>query len=85
MAKQAGASAAAVGRRRITSRAELEQVAFDLFDRQGFERTTVGDIDANAALAVDWIGRARDAEAEPVLFPEPVSYTKLTLPTTQLV
>lgn len=33
-----------VGRRRITSRAEIEQVAFDLFDRQGFERTTVDDI-----------------------------------------
>ena len=36
------------GRRRITSRAELEQVAFDLFDQKGFERTTVDDI-ANAA------------------------------------
>lgn len=33
-----------VGRRPITSRAEIEQVAFDLFDRQGFERTTVDDI-----------------------------------------
>ena len=31
---------------------------------------TVGDIDGNAALAVDWIGRARDAEADLVLFPE---------------
>ena len=31
---------------------------------------TVGDIDGNAALAVDWIGCARDAEADLVLFPE---------------
>jgi TetR/AcrR family transcriptional regulator, regulator of mycofactocin system len=36
------------GRKRITSRAELEHVAFELFDRQGFERTTVDDI-AHAA------------------------------------
>ena len=31
---------------------------------------TVGDIDGNAALAVEWIGRARDAEADLVLLPE---------------
>jgi mycofactocin system transcriptional regulator len=47
MAEQVGQSVAQAGRRKITSRAELEQVAFDLFDRQGFERTTVEDI-ANA-------------------------------------
>ncbi len=35
---------ARAGRRRVTSRAELEHVAFDLFDRQGFEQTTVDDI-----------------------------------------
>jgi len=38
------------GRRRITSRAELEQVAFDLFDRQGFEHTTVDDIASAAGI-----------------------------------
>lgn len=32
------------GRRRITTRAELEQVAFDLFGQYGFEQTTVDDI-----------------------------------------
>ncbi|HEX9064141.1 MAG TPA: mycofactocin system transcriptional regulator [Streptosporangiaceae bacterium] len=32
------------GRRKVTSRAELEQVAFDLFWEYGFERTTVEDI-----------------------------------------
>jgi TetR/AcrR family transcriptional regulator, regulator of mycofactocin system len=41
---------APAGRRRITSRAELEQVAFDLFDRQGFEQTTVDDIAAAAGI-----------------------------------
>jgi TetR/AcrR family transcriptional regulator, regulator of mycofactocin system len=40
----------ATGRRRITSRAELEHVAFDLFDRQGFEETTVDDIAAAARI-----------------------------------
>jgi len=35
---------ATTGRRRITSRADLELVAFDLFERQGFEQTTVDDI-----------------------------------------
>ena len=35
---------ARAGRKPVTSRAELEDVAFDLFDRQGFERTTVDDI-----------------------------------------
>jgi mycofactocin system transcriptional regulator len=38
------------GRRRITSRAELEQVAFGLFDHQGFEGTTVGDIARAAGI-----------------------------------
>ena len=36
--------------RRITSRAELEQVAFDLFERRGFERTTVDDIASAAGI-----------------------------------
>lgn len=43
-------SPAPVGRRRITTRAELEQVAFELFDRQGFEGTTVGDIARAAGI-----------------------------------
>ena len=39
------------GRRRVTSREELEQAAFDLFGRQGFDRTTVDDIAAAAGIA----------------------------------
>ncbi len=38
------------GRRRITSRAELEQVAFDLFEQRGFEQTTVEDIASAAGI-----------------------------------
>ncbi len=38
------------GRRRITSRAEIEQVAFDLFEQQGFEQTTIDDIAAAAGI-----------------------------------
>ena len=45
----AGAPAAA-GRRRITSRAELEHVAFGLFERQGFEKTTIDDIASAAGI-----------------------------------
>jgi TetR/AcrR family transcriptional regulator, regulator of mycofactocin system len=41
---------ARAGRRPVTSRAELEHVAFDLFDRQGFERTTVDDIARAAGI-----------------------------------
>jgi TetR/AcrR family transcriptional regulator, regulator of mycofactocin system len=41
---------AAVGRRRATTRAELEAVAFGLFDRQGFEETTVDDIAVAAGI-----------------------------------
>ncbi len=41
---------AVLGRRKVTSRAELEQVAFDLFDRQGFDRTTVDDIASAAGI-----------------------------------
>jgi len=41
---------AQAGRRRVTSRPELEQVAFDLFERQGFEQTTVDDIAAAAGI-----------------------------------
>lgn len=38
------------GRRRVTSRAELEQVAFELFGQRGFEQTTVDDIAAAAGI-----------------------------------
>ncbi|HET9896905.1 MAG TPA: mycofactocin system transcriptional regulator [Streptosporangiaceae bacterium] len=44
------ASGEAGGRRRITSPAELERVAFDLFERQGFEQTTIDDIAAAAGI-----------------------------------
>lgn len=46
-----GAGAPAqLGRRRITTRAELEHVAFELFDRQGFDGTTVDDIASAAGI-----------------------------------
>jgi TetR/AcrR family transcriptional regulator, regulator of mycofactocin system len=50
MTEQATTSTAPAGRPRITSRAELEHVAFDLFERQGFERTTVDDIASAAGI-----------------------------------
>lgn len=45
--RQAGRTA---GRRRVTSRAALEHVAFDLFDRNGFDQTTVDDIAGAAGI-----------------------------------
>jgi TetR/AcrR family transcriptional regulator, regulator of mycofactocin system len=39
-----------VGRRRVTSRAELEHAAFELFAAQGFEDTTVDDIARAAGI-----------------------------------
>jgi mycofactocin system transcriptional regulator len=44
------ADSARAGRRRSTSRAELEHVAFELFDDMGFERTTVDDIARAAGI-----------------------------------
>jgi mycofactocin system transcriptional regulator len=38
------------GRRRVTSQAELEQVAFELFAANGFEQTTVEDIATAAGI-----------------------------------
>jgi mycofactocin system transcriptional regulator len=38
------------GRRRVTSRAELEQTAFGLFDSRGFDATTVDEIAAAAGI-----------------------------------
>ena len=38
------------GRRRVTSRAELERAAFGLFAANGFEQTTVDDIAAAAGI-----------------------------------
>ena len=38
------------GRGRVTSQAELEQVAFELFAAKGFEQTTVEDIAAAAGI-----------------------------------
>lgn len=46
----AQASAAHAGRPPVTTRAAIEQVAFALFDRQGFERTTVEDIARAAGI-----------------------------------
>ncbi len=43
-------AAGRAGRKRVTSRAELEHAAFDLFDRQGFERTTIDDIARAAGI-----------------------------------
>ncbi len=48
-ARQA-APAAHPGRKRVTSRAELEQAAFALFAAQGFEATTVDEIAAAAGI-----------------------------------
>jgi TetR/AcrR family transcriptional regulator, regulator of mycofactocin system len=39
------------GRRRVTSREQLEHAAFDLFGRQGFDRTTIDEIAAAAGIA----------------------------------
>jgi mycofactocin system transcriptional regulator len=39
-----------LGRKRITSRAELEHVAFELFERQGFDGTTIDDIARAAGI-----------------------------------
>lgn len=50
MTDQARGLPVQAGRRRITSRSELEQVAFDLFERQGFEHTTVDDIATAAGI-----------------------------------
>ncbi|SFK91631.1 MULTISPECIES: mycofactocin system transcriptional regulator [Amycolatopsis] len=47
MTEQPGSRA---GRRPITSRAEVEHAAFELFARQGFERTTVDDIAQAAGI-----------------------------------
>ena len=38
------------GRRRTTSRAELEHVAFELFAEQGFEQTTIDDVARAAGI-----------------------------------
>jgi TetR/AcrR family transcriptional regulator, regulator of mycofactocin system len=38
------------GRRRVTSQAELEHVAFELFETNGFEQTTVEDIAMAAGI-----------------------------------
>jgi len=38
------------GRRRVTSREQLEHAAFDLFGRRGFDQTTVDDIAAAAGI-----------------------------------
>ncbi|BAL87921.1 putative TetR-family transcriptional regulator [Actinoplanes missouriensis 431] len=44
------ASRAKVGRPRVASPAELERIGFELFERDGFEQTTVDDIAAAAGI-----------------------------------
>jgi TetR/AcrR family transcriptional regulator, regulator of mycofactocin system len=43
-------TASRAGRKPVTSRAELEHVAFDLFAQNGFDRTTVDDIARAAGI-----------------------------------
>ncbi len=47
---QATAQTGHPGRRRVTSRAELEQAAFALFEARGFDATTVDEIAAAAGI-----------------------------------
>ena len=49
-ASPAGSGTGHPGRRRATSRAELEQVAFTLFAARGFDATTVDEIAATAGI-----------------------------------
>ena len=49
-ASRAVSGAGHPGRRRATSRADLEQVAFTLFASRGFDRTTVDEIAAAAGI-----------------------------------
>src|SRR6201992_2738540 len=49
-ASPAASGAGHPGRRRVTSRAELEQTAFALFAAQGFDATTVDEIAAAAGI-----------------------------------
>jgi mycofactocin system transcriptional regulator len=49
-AAAAPAAAGRLGRKRVTSRAELEHVAFELFERQGFDRTTINEIACAAGI-----------------------------------
>ena len=50
MAAQATAQAGHAGRKRVTSRAELEQAAFALFEAHGFDATTVDEIATAAGI-----------------------------------
>src|ERR1700753_1725740 len=49
-ASPAASGAGHPGRRRVTSRAELEQTAFALFAARGFDATTVDEIAAAAGI-----------------------------------
>jgi TetR/AcrR family transcriptional regulator, regulator of mycofactocin system len=49
-AAEADPAPSRVGRKHVTSRAELEHVAFELFARKGFDRTTVDDIARAAGI-----------------------------------
>jgi len=50
VAAQATAQAGHAGRKRVTSRAELEQAAFALFEAHGFDATTVDEIATAAGI-----------------------------------
>ena len=50
MPAQATAQTGHVGRKRVTSRAELEQAAFALFEAHGFDATTVDEIATAAGI-----------------------------------
>jgi mycofactocin system transcriptional regulator len=64
VANQAGRLPVSAGRRRSTSRAELEQVAFDLFEQRGFEHTTVDDVAAAAGISRRTFFRYFDSKNE---------------------
>jgi mycofactocin system transcriptional regulator len=64
VANQADQLQAPAGRRKSTSRAELEQVAFDLFEQKGFEHTTVDDVAAAAGISRRTFFRYFDSKNE---------------------
>ncbi len=64
MANQADRLPVSAGRRRSTSRAEIEQVAFDLFEQQGFEHTTIDDVAAAAGISRRTFFRYFDSKNE---------------------
>ena len=76
-------------RQKAERRQAISQAAIELFERQGFQNTTIEQIASQAGVSAPtvfkYFGNKQEIILEILHHADPVSYTHLTLPTKRIV